>query len=184
MAPASAVASHPPPGPSTFQAPGRRITSFASDNFSDNVFSRQVTRTRSSSSKLSTAGDASGISSVVNSLKRRTSVEMGSDMSARLLSTTHDSILEWIRTQRMSMLPAEGSGYDKVLSWAQLFVERLHSFEEAIEGFAGDSYLAAQLAYGYCVMLLEVRPLSPWPSGCCTRTYWRRYSLVARTPLR
>lgn len=109
-----------------------------------------------SSGKLS-AADTSGISNVVNSLKRRTSVEIGSDTSARLLSTTHDSILEWIRTQRMSLLPAEGSSYDKVLSWAQLFVERLHSFETAVEGFAGDSYLAAQLAYGYCVLLLEVR---------------------------
>lgn len=84
----------------------------------------------------------------------------------------------------MSMLPAEGSGYDKVLSWAQLFVERLHSFEAAIEGFAGDSYLAAQLAYGYCVVLLEVRPCPRGPPGYCTRTYWRRDSWVARMPLR
>jgi hypothetical protein len=57
----------------------------------------------------------------------------------------------------MSKLPPEGSSYDKVLAWAQLFVERLHSFDLAIENFAGDSYLAAQLAYGYCAILLEVR---------------------------
>lgn len=164
MAPASAVASYPPPGPSTFQPHARRLSTFAEENFANNVFSRQATHRRSSSGKLS-AVDTSNISSVVYSLKRRSSIEIGSDTSARLLSTTHDSILEWIRTQRMSQLPAEGSSYDKVLSWAQLFVERLHSFEVAIEEFAGDSYLAAQLAYGYCVLLLEVRPCSHGPLG-------------------
>lgn len=56
----------------------------------------------------------------------------------------------------MSQLPPEGSSYDKVLAWAQLFVERLNSFDMAIEEFAGDSYLAAQLAYGYCALLLQV----------------------------
>jgi hypothetical protein len=57
----------------------------------------------------------------------------------------------------MSLLPPEGSDYDKVLAWAQLFVDRLHHFDVEIEQFAGDSYLAAQLSYGFCAMLLEVR---------------------------
>jgi hypothetical protein len=57
----------------------------------------------------------------------------------------------------MSLLLPEGSSYDKVLAWAHLFVERLHSFDMAIGGFASDSYLAAQLAYGYCAILLEVQ---------------------------
>jgi hypothetical protein len=56
----------------------------------------------------------------------------------------------------MSHLPPEGSSYDKVLAWAQLFVERLHSFDVAIGRFEGNSWLAAQLSYGYCAMLLEV----------------------------
>ena len=103
------------------------------------------------------AADSSGISNVVSSLKRRSSEELGSGTSAKLLSASHDSILGWIREQRMSQLPAEGSSYDRVLSWVTLFVERLHSFETAVEEFAGDSYLAAQLAYGYCALLLEVR---------------------------
>ena len=72
------------------------------------------------------------------------------------MDTSHETLLEWIRSQRMSNVPAEGSSYDKVLAWAQLFAERLHDFDLAIEDFAGDSYYASQLAYGYCAILLEV----------------------------
>lgn len=97
------------------------------------------------------------ISSVVTSLQRRSGEELGTNTSSRLLTATYASILEWIRSERMSLLPPEGSDYDKVLAWAQLFIDRLHSFDMAIEQFAGDSYLAAQLSYGYCAMLLEVR---------------------------
>jgi hypothetical protein len=101
------------------------------------------------------AQDTSAISSTVYSLKRRSDGELGSDISSMIMSETHDSILDWIGVQRMSHLPAEGSTYDKVLLWAQLFVERLHSFEFAIEEFAGDVSLATQLAYGYCAILLK-----------------------------
>lgn len=102
------------------------------------------------------------ISSVVASLQRRSNDEFGSSASSRLLTATHHTIVEWIRSERMSLLPPEGSEYDKVLAWAQLFVDRLHSFDEELERFAGDSYLAAQLSYGYCSMLLEV---SPYPEN-------------------
>lgn len=98
----------------------------------------------------------SNISNVVDVIKRRSGDELGANASARLSNASYESLLEWISTQRMSNLPPEGSSYDKVLAWAQLFVERLHSFDLAIEEFAGDSYLAAQLAYGYCTILLEV----------------------------
>jgi hypothetical protein len=110
-----------------------------------------------SSRKFKTV-ETSEVSSLVHSLKRRSGDELGAGASSKLLNHTHDSVLDWIRSQRMSLLPPEGSSYDKVLSWAQLFVERLHSFDEAIEEFAGDSYLAARLAYGYCALLLEVQP--------------------------
>ena len=59
----------------------------------------------------------------------------------------------------MRKLPPEGSSYDKALVWAALFVERVHSFDLGIEHFAGDSHLAAQLSYGYCANLLEVRQI-------------------------
>lgn len=100
--------------------------------------------------------DTSAISNVVYSLKRRSGSELGSTTSARLLNETYDSICDWIGAQRMSHLPPEGSSYDKVLTWTQLFVERLNSFDVAIQDFVSDSSLAAQLAYGYCAILLEV----------------------------
>lgn len=108
------------------------------------------------SSKRFSRGETTNISEVVSSLKHRSGDELGPAVSSQLLGASESSVLEWIRGQRMTLLPPEGSDYDKVLAWAQLFVERLHSFDLAIEDFAGDSYLAAQLAYGYCFMLLEV----------------------------
>lgn len=98
---------------------------------------------------------SSNITSVVQSWHRRSGDELGSSASA-LSTTSYHSIIDWIRAERMSHLPPEGSNYDKVLLWAQLFIDRLHLFESAIKDFAGDSYLAAQLSYGYCAMLLEL----------------------------
>ncbi|KAH7016094.1 uncharacterized protein B0I36DRAFT_368709 [Microdochium trichocladiopsis] len=123
---------------------------------SETVESRQRAMSQRLFSRKSSMLNVSNISNVVYSIKRRSSGELGSNISARLFSATHESLLEWISAQRMSDLPPEGSSYDKVLAWAQLFANRLHSFEYAIQEFAGDSYLAAQLAYGYCSLLLEL----------------------------
>ncbi|KAE8553775.1 hypothetical protein EYB25_005157 [Talaromyces marneffei] len=114
------------------------------------VISRRISR------KTAGIGELSNISNVVYSLKRRSGDELGVTTSSKLMNANHATLLDWIRHQRMSKIPPEGSSYDKVLAWAQLFVERLHSFDLAIEHFAGDSYLAAQLAYGYCAILLEL----------------------------
>ncbi|RHZ60786.1 NACHT domain protein [Aspergillus thermomutatus] len=144
------------PLPSGLLATHRRVSGLVdSDVLSNNGVARSVTSRRVSSRKFKTI-ETSEVSSLVYSLKRRSGDELGASTSSKLLNHTHDSVLDWIRSQRMSLLPPEGSSYDKVLSWAQLFVERLHSFDQAIEEFAGDSYLAAQLAYGYCALLLEL----------------------------
>ncbi|KAL4953776.1 hypothetical protein BDW69DRAFT_150925 [Aspergillus filifer] len=116
---------------------------------------RSVVSRRLTSRNFRSVG-STNISSVVSSLQRRSGEELGANATSRLLTATHLSLLEWIRSERMSLLPPEGSDYDKVLAWAQLFIDRLNSFDVAIEQFAGDSYLAAQLSYGYCAMLLEL----------------------------
>ncbi|KAF7170382.1 hypothetical protein CNMCM6106_005111 [Aspergillus hiratsukae] len=150
---AATVSSPLPPG---LLANNRRVSGLMdSDVLSNNGVARSVTSRRVSSRKFKTV-ETSEVSSLVHSLKRRSGDELGAGASSKLMNHTHDSVLDWIRSQRMSLLPPEGSSYDKVLSWAQLFVERLHSFDEAIEEFAGDSYLAARLAYGYCALLLEL----------------------------
>ncbi|KAH8649375.1 NACHT domain protein [Xylariales sp. PMI_506] len=149
-------APHFPAGP---LSPTKHSTSVTAEEetISNNGMMRQSGR-RMSSRKMSLkeTSSSSNISTVVYSLKRRSSLELGSSTSAKLLNATHESLQEWIRAQRLSHLPPEGSSYDKVLAWAQLFIDRLHSFDLAIEDFAGDSYLAAQLAYGYCALLLEL----------------------------
>ncbi|KAL4924165.1 uncharacterized protein BDV17DRAFT_295696 [Aspergillus undulatus] len=70
--------------------------------------------------------------------------------------TNHESLLDWIRSERMHKLPPEGSGYGKALVRARLFVERLHSFEMTVTHLAGDSQMntPTQLAYAYCATLL------------------------------
>jgi hypothetical protein len=113
---------------------------------------RYVSRT---SRRMSTV-DTSSLTNVVQLLTRRSSDDFGSGASSTLMNTSHDYLLDWISSQRMSHLPPEGSSYDKVLGWAQLFAERLHSFDQAIEQFAGESNIATQLSYGYCALLLEV----------------------------
>ncbi|CAL5872401.1 uncharacterized protein PFLUO_LOCUS6665 [Penicillium psychrofluorescens] len=135
----------------------RQISSISAIFDSDSVSnSDRHSRRESFMPKKSNGVGNSNITSVVQSLHRRSGDELGTTASSKLLNTSHASIIEWIRAERMSHLPPEGSSYDKVLGWAQLFVDRLHSFDTAIYEFAGDSYLAAQLSYGYCAMLLEL----------------------------
>lgn len=100
------------------------------------------------------SGTDKTLANVVNSLARRDSDE---NAAFRVSETDYASLLDWIRCERMKKLPPEGSSFDKALVWAALFVERVHSFDSEIEQFAGDSHLAAQLSYGYCASLLEVR---------------------------
>ena len=103
---------------------------------------------------MKSSGENTTLVDVVKSLARRSSDDL---TAPRVSDTDYASLLEWIRRERMKKLPPEGSNYDKALVWAALFVERVHSFDSGIEQFAGDSHLAAQLSYGYCASLLEVR---------------------------
>ncbi|CAG8182384.1 unnamed protein product [Penicillium nalgiovense] len=98
-------------------------------------------------------GEDTTLADVVNSLARRGSDDL---TASRVSDVDYASLLEWIRCERMRKLPPEGSGYDRALVWAALFIERVHSFDVGIEQFAGDSHLAAQLSYGYCASLLEL----------------------------
>lgn len=134
------------------------MSMFDSDTLSNSGISRPSNSRRESSfvSKKFTTAGSSKLSSVVQGLQRQSGTDLGVSTSSNLFNTDHAAILEWIATERMSHLPPEGSSYDKVLAWAQLFVERLHSFDVAIRDFEGNSWLAAQLSYGYCAMLLEV----------------------------
>ncbi|KAJ5589423.1 hypothetical protein N7537_012101 [Penicillium hordei] len=127
------------------------------DTHSNSGLSRSGTSRRESfmPRKFHSTG-SSKLSGVVQGLQRQSGSELGANVSSTLSNTDHATILEWIATERMSHLPPEGSSYDKVLAWAQLFVERLHSFDLAIRDFEAGSWLAAQLSYGYCAMLLEL----------------------------
>lgn len=130
---------------------GQQAAATASVRKGSNHSYQQTTRTIN--------GGNTTLADVVHSLVCRG----GDDMTAsRVADADYASLLEWIRCERMKKLPPEGSNYDRALVWAALFVERVHSFDSGIEQFAGDSHLAAQLAYCYCSNLLEVR--QEWPA--------------------
>ncbi|PWY73042.1 NACHT domain protein [Aspergillus heteromorphus CBS 117.55] len=137
-----------PLSPTSLFGPRRASDILEQENYTNTVF--QAGSSRRGSRRIS-AGGASTLAEVVNSLSRR-----NGDDTISSIDADYASLLEWIRYERMRKLPPEGSGYDKALVWAALFVERLHSFDSAIEQFAGDSHMAAQLAYVHCGSLLEL----------------------------
>ncbi|KAL4803383.1 NACHT domain protein [Aspergillus unguis] len=77
---------------------------------------------------------------------------------SQIAGTDNESLLEWIRGERMRKLPPEGSAYDKVLICARLFVERLQSFHVAVGHIAQEteSHMAAQLVFVHCAGLLSL----------------------------
>ncbi|PYI06981.1 hypothetical protein BO78DRAFT_342291 [Aspergillus sclerotiicarbonarius CBS 121057] len=138
-----------PLSPTSLFGPRRASDILEQENYTNSVF--QAGSSRRGSRKAS--GGNSTLADVVNSLARRSSDAM---LTSRITDADYASLLEWIRSERMRKLPPEGSSYDKALVWVTLFVERLHSFGSAIEQFAGDSHMAAQLAYVHCASLLEL----------------------------
>lgn len=122
------------------------------ESYSNSTF--QSGSSRHVSRRVSSSGNTA-LADVVNTLTRRSSDAM---MASKINDADYETLLNWIRAERMGKLPPEGSSYDKALVWAVLFVGRLHSFDSAIGHFAGDSHMAAQLAYVYCANLLEVCP--------------------------
>ncbi|PWY65638.1 hypothetical protein BO94DRAFT_338846 [Aspergillus sclerotioniger CBS 115572] len=144
------------PVPSSFPSPlspkvPRRISGFAeSDTLSNNGMSRSITSRRVSSRRLDP--QETEFSRRLSSLQRQTGDELGMAISG----DSYEMVLSWIHDERLSLMPPEGSSYDKVLGWAQLFVERLRTFELAIEDFTNVSGLAFQMAYGYCLSLLKL----------------------------
>ncbi|KAK8036484.1 hypothetical protein PG991_001621 [Apiospora marii] len=156
MAPASVMSGTPLPQTLGGQSLDFQQSSSSSGMMEHSMTSSHISGTSSSRFTSSSGMETSAISSVVYALKRRSDMELGSDMSGQIMGESHVSILDWIAVQRMSHLPAEGSNYDKVLAWTQLFVERLHSFEMSMEEFASDSAMATRIAYGYCAILLKL----------------------------
>ena len=135
----------------------RQVSSFSAHFDSDNISQNGRSSRRESFMPRKMVNGGSSIGTLVQSLYQRSGVELGSDASSKLMNTSYESLKEWIRIQRMSHLPPEGSSYDKVLAWAQLFIDRLHHFDSSVnEHLSQDSYLATQMSYGYCRLLLEV----------------------------
>ncbi|PYH31499.1 uncharacterized protein BO87DRAFT_442052 [Aspergillus neoniger CBS 115656] len=131
---------------------GRRQASNILEQESYSNSSFQSGSSRHVSRRVSSSGNTA-LADVVNTLTRRSSDAM---IASKINDADYETLLNWIRAERMGKLPPEGSSYDKALVWAVLFVGRLHSFDSAIGHFAGDSHTAAQLAYVYCANLLEL----------------------------
>ncbi|RJE20638.1 NACHT domain protein [Aspergillus sclerotialis] len=154
---APSILSPTPSATPGLMSPGsRRVSGFQdSDTLSNGSLTQSFFSRRVSSRKFSKQ-ETTSVSSYVSSLKRQSGDELGPATSSQLFNVSHASLMDWIRNQRMTLLPPEGSDYDKVLAWAALFVGRLNEFDLAIDEFAGESEIAAQMAYGYCAMLLDL----------------------------
>ncbi|KAI9368154.1 hypothetical protein BJX61DRAFT_546814 [Aspergillus egyptiacus] len=138
-----------------FQAPysscthALNVPGLNTDSWASNGYGRGPT------SALSRFGSESTTTATLTDLVRALEPRNSNGMAlSKLIGADHERLLEWIRSERMRKLPAEGSSYDKVLICARLFVERLHSFDGAIRHFAQESHMATQLAYIHCASLL------------------------------
>jgi hypothetical protein len=90
-------------------------------------------------------------------MKRTSTSELGVGVYQTIEQVSFVNFLEWIRAERLTTLPHQGSRWDRVLIRALYFAEQLHRFDTAIQGFAIDSNTAAALGYGHAKLLLEVR---------------------------
>ncbi|KAJ5082249.1 hypothetical protein N7532_011292 [Penicillium argentinense] len=124
---------------------------FESDNVSNN--GRWSRRDPFMPRKVSGSSNAN-MNRVAQFLHSHSSVQLRNVAFSDLLNTDYYTITDWIRHERMSYLPPAGSSYDKVLSWAEFFVDRLKKFVD--DAIHEDSYLVANLAYGSCGLLLEL----------------------------
>ncbi|EXJ84870.1 hypothetical protein A1O3_05545 [Capronia epimyces CBS 606.96] len=120
--------------------------------------SRHASYRLSTSRTKTTASGATGsakMAEIVHILKRRCAEELGSAISNNIISS-YQTLIEKISNERLRRLPTEGSAWDKVLAWAQSFAEKFNEFDLAIEQFTGGNYDGAEIAFGYCILLLEL----------------------------
>jgi len=66
-------------------------------------------------------------------------------------------VLDYIAAERLRCMPHPGSRYDKVLRWAEFFAAQINSFSHSVSEFVTYSSEAAQLIWGSCLLLLQVR---------------------------
>jgi hypothetical protein len=108
-----------------------------------------------SKSDSSNASGSAKMAETVSLLKSRCAEELGAAISNNIVSS-HTRLMEKISQERLRALPTEGSAWDKVLAWAQSFAEKFNDFDHAIEQFTGGNYDGAEIAFGYCILLLEL----------------------------
>jgi hypothetical protein len=107
-------------------------------------------------SQFGIGNDISFVQETATALKRKSMSELGAGVSQSVTDASFINFVEWIRSERLATLPHKGSRWDKVLIRALYFAERLHNFENAVQGFAFDSNDVAQLGYGHARLLLQV----------------------------
>ena len=66
-------------------------------------------------------------------------------------------VLDYIAAERLRCMPHPGSRYDKVLRWAEFFAAQISSFSNSVSEFVTYGSEAAQLIWGSCLLLLQVR---------------------------
>lgn len=93
--------------------------------------------------------------------------ELGSRADDVLSGTpTFDSLLDFIATERLRMMPRKGSKWDEVLMWGESFARNVDMYSHSISSFMVYSWESARLVWGSCRFLLQVCPLAGFSCAC------------------
>lgn len=68
-----------------------------------------------------------------------------------------EDFLEFIDTERLRRIPRQGSGWDRVLKWAEYFAGLVAAYQESVGEFVLQSEEAAKVVWSLCQKLLLVR---------------------------
>lgn len=90
-------------------------------------------------------------------IRERCRHELGAEVSPHLFDTEYAGLIAWIKSERLTRLPHKGGAWDRVLSAAQYFAEQVQTLHSTSQEFTAGSGAAANLVFGQCLLLLEVR---------------------------
>ncbi|KAJ9640689.1 hypothetical protein H2204_003318 [Knufia peltigerae] len=145
----------PKPGGNNHHQAHRSTSYGAYTNGSHAAHQTTMRSFRKETTNTSSGSGSAKMAETVNVLKRRCADELGAAISKGIVSS-YPTLIEKISKERLHRLPTEGSAWDKVLAWAQSFAEKFYDFDQAIEQFTGGNYDGAEIAFGYCILLLDL----------------------------
>lgn len=89
-------------------------------------------------------------------LRQKAHHAFGASVGDHVFDTSYESLIDWIRAERMIRLPHKGGAEDRYCLAAELFAHQVHHFSHHIEAFTESSRSATNFVFGQCRLLLEL----------------------------